>query len=360
MTCIASAAALVIAVALPAGIATAQSKSLTVKELAAQGETQFRLQNYAAALVPLRQAADQGDARGQYWLGIMYSGGLGVEKNCDTAIEWLRKAANQRLPLAETGLGMAHYQGICVRRDHTTAAMWLQRAANQGFAAAQAQLGAMYLRGEGVREDHKAAFIWTKKALDREYAPDDPDAATFAPAKARTQLLLGLMYEGGLGVPKDIALARSWYQKSAEGGNDTAKARLAALPESAVSTGGMINLMCQGDRGRILVSIDPSLKKVTLQGGGTLEYKDDRAQYVSITTDAIEFGCRTMKDEAQLAGEMANNLFTNGPKTDLSKSMACLARNSIDRTTWVWRAASSGTLTGNRVEVAECSLLPAK
>lgn len=62
-----------------------------------------------------------------------------------------------------------------------------------------------------------------------------------------------------------------------------------------------------------------------------------------------------------LAGEIANNLFNkNAPKIDTAQGMACLSRNRIDRTTGVWTSQTSGAITGNSVETADCSLLSTK
>jgi TPR repeat protein len=42
-----------------------------------------------------RLAADQGDANGQYILGIMYADGKGVPQNYAEAMKWYRLAADQ-------------------------------------------------------------------------------------------------------------------------------------------------------------------------------------------------------------------------------------------------------------------------
>ena len=354
---IGAAAAISLTVAM-SGTAAAQTTS---KELSEQGEAQFLRGKYAEAAEPLRKAAELGEAKAQLWLGMMYARGAGVEKNCDASIALLLKAANQRLARAEGALGVAYYEGICARVDHAAAAKWMQRAADQGLAAAQAQLGAMYLRGEGVKQDYKIALRWLEKSLDHQPDATEPNPAAINAVRAETQYFIGLMHEQGLGVPKNLALATNWLQKAAEAGNVKAKARLAELQEPLTAKAGAINLTCQGPRGRVLISIDPASRKVTLQGGGVLEYKDDQAQYVTITDAAIEFGCRTVTDETALMGEIANNMFNEkAPKKDVTKTMACLSRNRIDRTTGVWTAQTSGKITGNRVETADCSLLPTK
>jgi TPR repeat protein len=71
--------------------------------------------DYACALRLFRPLAEQGNARAQTLLGLMYEDGQGVPKN------------------------------------FAQAAKWYQRASEQDFAMAQNNLGLMYLNGEGVR-----------------------------------------------------------------------------------------------------------------------------------------------------------------------------------------------------------------
>ncbi len=42
-----------------------------------------------------RKAADQGNARGQYLLGVSYANGEGAAKDEGEAVKWYRKAAEQ-------------------------------------------------------------------------------------------------------------------------------------------------------------------------------------------------------------------------------------------------------------------------
>jgi len=55
---------------------------------------------YKAALTEFQKAAEKGDARAQYSLGVMYLDGIGTQKDKKEAMRWLRKAANQKHPLA--------------------------------------------------------------------------------------------------------------------------------------------------------------------------------------------------------------------------------------------------------------------
>jgi TPR repeat protein len=55
---------------------------------------------YAVAFKEFRVAAENGDARAQYSLAVMYNDGIGVRKSPDEALVWFRKAAAQGHPLA--------------------------------------------------------------------------------------------------------------------------------------------------------------------------------------------------------------------------------------------------------------------
>src|SRR5262249_61796453 len=51
--------------------------------------------DYAAALLLLRPLADQGTARAQIILGVMYSRGQGVAQNYDEAMKWYRRGGDR-------------------------------------------------------------------------------------------------------------------------------------------------------------------------------------------------------------------------------------------------------------------------
>ena len=76
----------------------------------------------------LGKAADQGDAKAQVDLGVMYANGDGVPENDAEAVKWFRKAADQ------------------------------------GDAKAQVDLGVMYANGEGVPENFIRAYVWWSMA----------------------------------------------------------------------------------------------------------------------------------------------------------------------------------------------------
>ena len=55
----------------------------------------------AQNIIKLRQAAERGDVRAQYVLGVLYDYGYDVQKNDLEAAKWFRRAADRGHPLAQ-------------------------------------------------------------------------------------------------------------------------------------------------------------------------------------------------------------------------------------------------------------------
>ena len=87
--------------------------------------------DFITALSELRPLAEQGDARAQYNLGVMYGNGNGVLKD----------------------------NKICLK--------WYTLAAEQGHADAQYNLGAMWDNGKGIVESNQAAVKWYTLAVEQ-------------------------------------------------------------------------------------------------------------------------------------------------------------------------------------------------
>jgi len=113
-----------------------------------------------------------------------------------TALRRLRPLAEQGDARAQSVLGLVYYTARGNLRDDMKAAKWFRRAADQGDAAAQFRLGLMYSEGQGVPQDHAEAANWYRRAADQRYA--------------QAQHNLGLAYAAGEGVPQDLVTANMW------------------------------------------------------------------------------------------------------------------------------------------------------
>ena len=143
----------------------------------AAGLKAFKSGDYSAAYKEWKPLADKGDANAQCNLGILYSKGLGVQK------------------------------------DPAEAFRLFNLAAVQGNTQAEFQLGVMYAKGYGVAQNYGAALMWTQKAAEA----GDPDGEN----------RLGWLYDEGYGVPKDVRQAAYYYKLAADKGNPDAAFNLA-------------------------------------------------------------------------------------------------------------------------------------
>ncbi len=75
-------------------------------------------------------------------------------------MKWYRKAAEQGVAKAEFNLGLMYDNGLGVKQDYAKGAKWYRKAAKKGNATAQYNLGLMYENGEGVPQDYAQAHMW--------------------------------------------------------------------------------------------------------------------------------------------------------------------------------------------------------
>lgn len=86
--------------------------------------------------------------------------GGGVPENDKTAVMRYTKAAEQGDARAQTHLGLMYDIGDGVLENDTTAVMWYTKAAELGEGRAQYNLGLKYANGEGVPENDVKAYVW--------------------------------------------------------------------------------------------------------------------------------------------------------------------------------------------------------
>lgn len=206
------------------------------------GVDDFRNERYRSALRELAPHARHGDAWSQYYLGLLYHGGLGVPRDDHVAADWFRQAARHDLAKAEYELGRMYQHGWGLQRNRDLAEQWYFKAASQGLAEAQFNLGLMIQAepGSGFAVREQAAY-WLRKAAatgnpmyqmklaDLYYSANElAPAARWVRGAARqgvghAQWLLGFLYESGDGVRKDYPQALQWLRRAdAQGNTDAA------------------------------------------------------------------------------------------------------------------------------------------
>ena len=154
-----------------------------------------------AELVELTTAAEQGDAKAQYNVGVMYALGQGVSQDYQIALYWITTAAEQGYALAQDLLGRIFRDGQYVPQDYPKAIQWFLKAAKQGCAIAQLNLGIMYYSGQGTPGNYIQAYAWLRVAAAnneevREFALEfrDLSAAKLTPQDLSEALALSEEY----------------------------------------------------------------------------------------------------------------------------------------------------------------------
>jgi TPR repeat protein len=138
------------------------------------GEDAYAKGRYPLALRLMRPLAEQGDARAQAVMGLMYYHGRGVKQDDVEAAKWFRLAADQDEPRAQFNLGVMHAEGQGVPQDYVEAIKWYRLAAEQGEARAQFNLGVSYAEGQGTDQNYILAYMWFNLAAPR-FLPSEAD-----------------------------------------------------------------------------------------------------------------------------------------------------------------------------------------
>ena len=197
------------------------------------GATAYNHGEFATAKRLWLPLAEQGDARAQLGLALMYFLGQGVQVNMAAALDWCQKAADHGLVAAQYELGQIYeHPWRPELQDFAEAAEWYEKAADQGYADAQDELGGMYEFGLGVPRDYSEAEKWFVKAGDlvsiaKMYASvgDNHGMAAKWYRKLADQgnkdaeFRLGEMYRNGTGVPLDYVSAHMWFNLAAGSGH---------------------------------------------------------------------------------------------------------------------------------------------
>jgi uncharacterized protein len=153
-------------------------------------------------------AADKGLDIAQYYVGLCYENGLGVQQNDKEAFQSYMTAAKQNNADAECKVGTCYQRGIGIKQNMEIAVYWWSISASKGNTDAQGMLGISYLNGYGVTQDYSMAIKYLNKASEKN--------------NAIAQNNLGNCFFYGKGVPTNVEKAYFWWIISYQ--NDCAEA----------------------------------------------------------------------------------------------------------------------------------------
>jgi hypothetical protein len=121
-------------------------------------------EKYAELVRRDRPAAEQGDAKAQHNIGVLYANGWGVPQDYAEAMRWYRKAAAQGNSRSQNNVGALYRNGRGVPQNYTEAMRWFRMAADRGESVAQYNVGVLYINGLGVPRSRDEALKWFREA----------------------------------------------------------------------------------------------------------------------------------------------------------------------------------------------------
>jgi hypothetical protein len=151
----------------------------------------------------------------QYYLGLMYEFGKGVDIKPEEAFRLFKLSAGKGFGLGIQSVARFHQKGSATPKDDFEATRWYYLCALRGEATCLASMASRYMYGLGVEKDYAEAMRWARLAVDKK--------------SSYGYLYMGTIYENGMGVEKDLAEAAQWYRKAADMGNSIASERLQKL-----------------------------------------------------------------------------------------------------------------------------------
>ncbi len=144
----------------------------------ADAEKEFARGNLVVAIALWKKAAALGYAPSQVWLGEI----LDKSEDDEEAVAWYRKAVAQGDAAGEFGLGLMYAKGEGVKKDFVQALALVRRSAEKNHLPAIASLRDIYKFGRfGVAIDLAESEIWDAKA--KELSPKPSPAKDKAAAK---------------------------------------------------------------------------------------------------------------------------------------------------------------------------------
>jgi TPR repeat protein len=181
-------------------------------------EGKITKQDKKLAMHFLTESAKKDYAPAQQLLGLIY----GIKKDYKNSISWYKKSAENGDAKAQYSLGVLYLKGIGVEKDIYKSTELFIKSASGGNTKAQYSLAIRYIAGDGIEKNYYEAIKWLKRAADKNH----PNAA----------YSMSLRYKLGQGVKQDKSQRIKWLEKSKKIGNLNAKYELSALTLSGEKT----------------------------------------------------------------------------------------------------------------------------
>ncbi|OWW20901.1 hypothetical protein AYR66_16910 [Noviherbaspirillum denitrificans] len=121
----------------------------------------WQMGNVVDAMTQFTANAEKGYAPSQVWLATL----MDQAQQDEDAVKWFQKAAEQGNAAGEYGLGLMYGKGEGVKQDNAKALEYITRAAEKDHIDAVTALVGIYTKGGlGVEPNAEKGEFWTAKA----------------------------------------------------------------------------------------------------------------------------------------------------------------------------------------------------
>lgn len=180
-----------------------------------EGYKAYQAKDYIAAHTLWKAASDKHEPISQYYLGLLYARGEGVNRDDAKALEYYTLSADNGYADAQLMVSNIYAAGKTVTQDFTTSYLWCLRAAENNLPQAQYLVGRMYMDGRGTSTNIPAGVEWLTRAAKNGI----PDA----------QYYLGYLFYKGQNIQQDYEKAYAWFNIAGENGNKNAITAITSL-----------------------------------------------------------------------------------------------------------------------------------
>jgi TPR repeat protein len=197
---------------LPLSMATAQGGKFTSSGTADSDEIindaihAYTLGHYDNCVKLLRQADRKNDRIVDYYWGLCYHFGHGVDQNYTSAFRYFQSSASAGFFDALYMTGVYYENAYVGEKDYEKAKLQYYFAATNGFHhESMRALGSLYFAGNGVEQDYEEAYKWFETSANK----GNPRAAYY----------VGLFNEMGFIAEPNIKEAIKQYSVAVKSGN---------------------------------------------------------------------------------------------------------------------------------------------
>tara|TARA_B100000929_G_scaffold290582_1_gene284694 strand:+ start:315 stop:836 length:522 start_codon:yes stop_codon:yes gene_type:complete len=130
------------------------------------GVVAYLMADYEKAFTTMQSLAETSDhGFAQYYMGMMYLKGQGVDQDYETASNWFRKASEKNIPQAQYKLGDLYFKGRGVPKDYEYAYIWYSVGASHKHELSEKSVkkAKNKLSDEELKEADKVIVTYIKK-----------------------------------------------------------------------------------------------------------------------------------------------------------------------------------------------------